>query len=211
MLEVVEIFRSIQGESTWAGTPCTFVRLAGCNLDCAYCDTRYARAGGETRDLDDIADEALRNPDPLVEITGGEPLLQPDAVPLASRLADAGRIVLVETNGTVLLPVERDFRAIMDWKTPGSGHPDSFERENLARLRSGDEVKFVLCDHRDYEWAVSRLSELPGHEGVPILFGAAKGRLSPALLADWMLEDRLPVRLNVQLHTFLWPNATQSV
>ncbi|MFW5803580.1 MAG: 7-carboxy-7-deazaguanine synthase QueE [Verrucomicrobiota bacterium] len=202
MLHVTEIFYSIQGESTRAGLPCVFVRLAGCNLDCRYCDTPQAHAQGAPMSAEDIAAETLNHDTPLVEITGGEPLLQPETPRLADALVYANRTVLIETNGTIALPERRSFHAILDWKTPGSGHPDSFRRDNLVRLRAGDELKFVICDRTDFDWAVERLREIPG--AIPVLFSPA-ATLPPPQLADWILAARINVRLQLQLHKILWP------
>lgn len=202
MLHVSEIFTSIQGESTRAGLPCVFVRLAGCNLHCRYCDTPQAHAEGTPMNIEDIAAEMLGRDIPLVEITGGEPLLQPETPQLAETLAYANRTVLIETNGSTALPERRRFHAILDWKTPGSGHPDSFMRDNLARLRTGDELKFVICDRADFDWAVERLPEVPAP--VPVLFSAAPP-LPPPELAEWILAARVNVRLQLQLHKILWP------
>lgn len=202
MLHVTEIFYSIQGESTRAGLPCVFVRLAGCNLNCRYCDTPQAHAQGSPMSTEDIAAEMLDHDTPLVEITGGEPLLQPETSDLAETLVYANRTVLVETNGSVALPERRRFHAILDWKTPGSGHPDSFRRDNLARLRNGDELKFVICDRADFDWAVERLPDVPAP--VPVLFSPVPS-LAPPTLAEWILAARINVRLQLQLHKILWP------
>lgn len=202
MLQVTEIFYSIQGESTRAGLPCAFVRLAGCNLDCRYCDTPQAHVAGTPMNIEDIADEMLGHDTVLVEITGGEPLLQPETPHLAETLAYANRTVLIETNGSVALPERRRFHAILDWKTPASGHPDSFRQDNLARLRAGDELKFVICDRADFDWAVERLPAVPAP--VPVLFSPVPP-LPPSELAEWILAARVNVRLQLQLHKILWP------
>lgn len=209
MLDVIEIFHSIQGESTRAGLPCAFVRLAGCNLHCRYCDTQYAREEGTRRAVEDVVAQVHALGVPLTEITGGEPLLQAQTPELAELLADLGHTVLVETNGTVPLPKERRFHTIIDWKTPGSGHQDSFHRRNLPRLREGDEIKFVVCDRADFDWAVERLGAIPPR--IPVLFSPASTLPSPRLLARWILDARIHVRLQIQIHKVLWPDAARGV
>src|SRR5215213_7905777 len=157
-LVIHEIYRSLQGESTFAGLPCVFVRLTACHLRCGYCDTAHAFGQGETLSLDDVVARALALGDPLVEITGGEPLLQPEVLPLLTRLADAGRTVLLETSGAVDIgPVDPRVHVILDLKTPGSGEVAANLWENLARLEPGDEVKFVVCDRADFDWAVAQV------------------------------------------------------
>jgi len=206
-LLVNEIFLSIQGESTRAGRPCFFIRLAGCHLRCSWCDTRHAFHEGEVRTVEDCLARARAAGVPLVEVTGGEPLLQESAFALIERLADGGHEVLVETSGAV--PIDRvDPRAarIVDVKCPGS----RMMAANLAgiegSLRPGDELKFVIADRADYEWARGwlevRKSSLP--EGLPIHFSPAHGRCDAEELAAWILEDRLPVRLGLQLHKLIW-------
>jgi 7-carboxy-7-deazaguanine synthase len=205
---VAETFVSIQGESTWAGCPCFFIRLAGCNLRCVYCDTAYALEGGELRTLEDLVREAVGSGLPVLEVTGGEPLLQQGTPALLRALLPLGT-VLLETNGSLdIACVPEGVRIILDIKTPASGQGETMRWENLAGLRPGDEIKFVLCSRSDYEWARTLLRErnLAGG-GRTVLFGAAWGRLPHADLAAWILEDRLPVRLNPVLHRWIWPDS----
>ncbi|HOT00880.1 MAG TPA: radical SAM protein [Acidobacteriota bacterium] len=203
-LAVAEIFFSIQGESTFAGCPCSFVRLAGCNLDCRYCDTLAARAGGRAMSVDDVVAAVAAFGCPLVEITGGEPLLQAGVPELCRRLLADGRRVLLETNGSLPLDVV-DGRVvrIMDVKTPGSGMAHRMRVENLDQLRPPDQLKFVLTDRADYEWARTYLTAHPLPAGVDVLFAPVTPGLPPADLARWILDDRLPVRLQIQLHKHL--------
>ncbi len=211
-LQVSEIFSSIQGESHWAGYPCTFVRLAGCNLDCAYCDTRYARQGGTPMPLEEVLRAVAREGLGTVEVTGGEPLVQPGTPALLEALLEEGRRVLLETNGSLPLdPVPPGVHVIMDLKTPGSGMADRNRWENLSALRPTDEVKIVCRDRADYAWAVEviRTRGLAGR--VKVSLSPVWGRLDPALLAGWMLDDRLDVRLQVQLHRILWPGRDRGV
>jgi 7-carboxy-7-deazaguanine synthase len=208
-LVVHEIYRSLQGESTFAGLPCVFVRLTACHLRCVYCDTPHAFNQGETLKLDEVVDRALQLGDQLVEITGGEPLLQSEVYPLMTRLADAGKTVLLETSGAVDTSlVDPRVRIILDVKTPGSGEVEANIWSNLDRLKPADEVKFVLCDRADFDWAVNvvRTHRLTGR--CPVLFSAAFGQVSPTELAAWVLESHMPVRLQLQQHKILWdPNA----
>lgn len=205
MLTVCEIFSSIQGESTWVGLPCTFVRLAGCNLRCTWCDTSFAWEGGSSREVADIAAEVNDAGLDVVEVTGGEPLLQEDTPALCRDLLASGRVVLVETNGT------RDIRElpegvvrIVDVKPPGSGAGDSFRMENLADLRPPDELKFVLSDRADFVWAREFIRKHPPAKGITTIFTPVWQTLEPSTLAEWILADRLPVRMGFQLQKLLW-------
>lgn len=208
-VDLFETFVSIQGESTYAGLSCFFVRLAGCNLDCAYCDSPRARtaAGGRTAGVDELVEACRASSAAIVEITGGEPLLQPGFRALAEALCGScgGRPVLVETNGSLDLSlIPAGAIAIMDVKTPGSGMGGRMDPGNIGRLRPHDEVKFVIIDHADYEWAAEfvrrhRLAD----KCHAVLFSPAWGRLDPGTLAGWLLKDALPVRLQVQLHKLL--------
>lgn len=204
-LRITEIFRSIQGESTRAGLPCSFVRLTGCSLRCVWCDSAYAFHGGRTLGIDEIFREVDGQGTELVELTGGEPLEQEGVYRLASRLLDAGKTVLVETGGHV--PIERlDPRAIaiVDVKAPGSGMERHNLRENLDRLRPRDELKFVLADRADFDWAVARVAERSLDAARAVTFSPVWGTLDAAELAEWILESRRPLRLGLPIHKILW-------
>ncbi len=201
-LVVHEIYRSIQGESTFAGLPCTFVRLTGCNLRCTWCDTPQAFYGGTRLRRADVLARALDLATPLVELTGGEPLLQPGVIPLLRELCDAGRTVLVETSGEAdVSRVDPRVHKIMDLKAPGSGEAHRNRWSNLEHLGAGDEIKFVLTDRADYEWMRAVIAEraLAGR-GVALLASTVWGKLAVKQLVGWVLEDGLPVRVQVQLH-----------
>jgi 7-carboxy-7-deazaguanine synthase len=204
-LRVTEIFFSLQGESSHQGLPCAFVRLTGCNLRCRWCDTEYAFTGGKTMRIEEVLEELQRFPTKRVELTGGEPLLQKATPVLASRLLALGYTVLCETSGERnidLLPA--GVHRIVDMKAPGSGELASNDYENLGRLRPGDELKFVLADRADFDWALSVVKER-GLEGrVPLLFAPVHASLPPAQLARWILDAGLDARLNLQLHKALW-------
>lgn len=218
-LTVSELFYSLQGESTHAGLPCVFIRLTGCNLRCSYCDARYTyEEAGRVQPLSEILAFVERYPGAMVEITGGEPLLQANAITLMQLLRDQGRTVLLETNGSLdLSPVPDGVITIMDVKCPGSGMESATRFENFALLKPEDEIKFVLCSRRDYEWAVAALrghsliDPLSGRARHPLLFSPVPGCLSAAELAAWILEDTLPVRLQLQLHKILWPGSERGV
>jgi 7-carboxy-7-deazaguanine synthase len=204
-MRVNEIFFSIQGESSHQGTPCVFVRLSGCNLRCRYCDTQYAYDDGEEVPLEEVLGKVTQYPSRIVEITGGEPLLQEESLELARRLLDRGYAVLIETNGTVdVSAVDPRAVRIVDIKCPGSGHSHAILWENLRLLGERDEVKFVITSRDDYEWA----KEVVRREGLAekhaVLFSPAFGSLVPAELASWILQDGLPVRLNLQIHKYIW-------
>ncbi len=204
-LLVHEIYRSIQGESTFAGLPCVFVRLTACQMRCGYCDTVHAFTQGRVWALEDVVAEVERLGDPLVELTGGEPLLQPEAYPLMTRLLDLGKTVLLETGGGIdTRAVDPRVRIILDVKTPGSGESEGNVWSNLDRIRPTDEVKFVLLDRGDFDWALEVIEKhaLTGRCGV--LVSAVHGALHPRTLAEWILESRLPLRLQLQLHKLLW-------
>jgi 7-carboxy-7-deazaguanine synthase len=204
-LLVHEIYRSIQGEGTRAGLPCIFVRLTTCHLRCGYCDTPHAFTQGRVMDFDDVLAEVERLGDPLVELTGGEPLLQPEAYPLMTRLADAGLEVMLETSGAIdTAPVDPRVRIILDVKTPGSGEADANYWPNLDQLKANDEVKFVVCDRDDFDWSVAVVRRHGLLERVPVLVGPAFGRVAPRALAEWILEAGLPLRLQLQLHKVIW-------
>jgi len=205
VLKVSEIFASIQGETSYAGLPFSFVRLAGCNLRCRWCDTPYAREGGEEFPPEEVVEKLSLFGIPRVMVTGGEPLLQPEAFPLVSTLIDRGNRVLVETNGTVPL-AELDPRAvrIMDVKCPGSGESNRTVWENFARLSPQDEVKFVLSSEEDYRYALEVLRKYGKGREFGVLFSPAFGLLPPERLAGWMVGDRLDARFQLQLHKLVW-------
>jgi 7-carboxy-7-deazaguanine synthase len=211
-LVVHEIYRSLQGESTFAGLPCVFVRLTACHLRCSYCDTPHAFQQGEPVPLDEVLERALALGDRLVEITGGEPLLQPEVYPLMTRLADAGRTVLLETSGGLdTAAVDPRVHVILDVKTQGSGEVAANVWSNLDRLRPTDEVKFVLCDRADFDWASVQVRARALASRCPVLFSPAFGRVNPTDLAGWILESRLQVRLQLQQHKILWDPAARGV
>jgi len=204
-LVVHEIYRSLQGESTHVGLPCGFIRLTACHLRCGYCDTRHAFHQGETLPLDVVVERALSLGDRLIEVTGGEPLLQPEVHPLMARLCDAGRTVLLETSGAVdITPVDPRVHIILDLKTPGSGEVAANDWANLAALRPKDEVKFVVCDREDFEWAAGQIASHRLTERCPVLLSPVFGRVTPTDLAAWILDSRLDVRLQIQQHKILW-------
>lgn len=203
-LNISEIFFSIQGESSHAGMPCVFVRLAGCNLRCSYCDTRYAYGGGRLMELAEIMDRVSSFDCALVEITGGEPLLQDETPALVLALLGAGFAVLLETNGSIDIDrVDRRCARIVDIKCPSSGMSARNDLRNLHRITERDELKFVLAGRDDYEFAKNTLAGAPiGYRSVN--FSPVHGLLEPRTLAGWILEDRLRVRLNLQLHKIIW-------
>ncbi|MEJ2216047.1 MAG: radical SAM protein [Gemmatimonadota bacterium] len=215
---VTEIFHSIQGESSWAGLPCTFVRLTGCPLRCSWCDTEYAFHGGELLELDEIVEHVREIGTPLVEITGGEPLIHRNTFELTRRLLDDGFTVLVETSGAVDVgTLDPRAHRIMDLKCPGSGESEKNLWSNLGHLTERDELKFVIRDRADYEWARTVLREHGLDARVrngslrAILFAPVWGELEYADLAHWILEDRLPVRFQTQLHKLIWGPDTAGV
>ncbi len=205
-----EIFFSLQGESTYVGLPCVFIRLAGCNLECPWCDTAYARTkdGAREMSLGDIVREVEEYPRGLVEITGGEPLLQEETPLLAARLLERFDTVLLETNGSMDIGrVPEGVVRVVDVKCPSSGASGSFDMENLSRMRPSDEMKFVIADRTDYEFAREFISSDDALviSRRSIIFSPVSGRLKPSVLAGWVLEDRLCIRFQLQLHTCIWP------
>jgi 7-carboxy-7-deazaguanine synthase len=214
-LAISEIFRSIQGESTHAGRPCVFVRLAGCPLRCRWCDSAYAFGPGERMSLEAILERVgeLGGDGALVEVTGGEPLAQPECPALLKALCDAGHEVLLETGGALdIAPVDPRAIKIVDVKCPGSGMAARNRWDNLERLGPRDEVKFVIADRADYEWARQAVAEHGlGGPRTTALFSPAWGLMDPAALAGWILEDRLDVRLQLQLHKQLWPGVERGI
>ncbi|MCU0608182.1 MAG: radical SAM protein [Chitinispirillaceae bacterium] len=205
MLETCEIFKSIQGESTRAGKICSFVRLAKCNLRCRWCDSNYAFTEGTRRSADDIIAEVNTHKTTLVEITGGEPLLQAETPLLCGKFQNLGYTVLIETNGTcdisaVLPPAIR----IVDIKCPSSGHAGSFLEKNFSLLSPTDECKFVMTDRNDFHWALEVVRSRSLNEIVTVLFSPVIGTLAPAMLAEWIINENAPVRLGLQLHKIIW-------
>ncbi len=211
MLTVNEIFHSIQGESTYAGRRCVFVRLTACDLRCSWCDTPYAFHEGRKMSLDDILAEVERHDCDIVELTGGEPLLQKEVYPLMQHLLDRGQTVLIETGGHVSLEqVPPAVHTIMDVKCPGSGEAHTTDWENLDRLDANDEVKFVIKDRADYDYACDVLRRHALHDKVAaVLFSPVHGVLDPKTLSEWVLADRLPVRVQLQVHKYIWSPETQ--
>jgi 7-carboxy-7-deazaguanine synthase len=213
VLTVNEIFYSIQGESTRAGEPCVFVRLTACDLRCAWCDTAYAFYEGRKMSIEDVVAAVDAYGCPLVEITGGEPLLQQDVYPLMERLLDAGRTVLLETGGhRPITRVPREVIKVVDVKCPGSGEAGKNDWSNLDALAPHDQVKFVIQDRTDYEYARGVIEHrgLAGRAAA-ILLSPVHGLLDPRTLAEWILADRLPARLQLQLHKFIWSPAARGV
>ena len=210
---VTEVYRSIQGESTWAGLPCSFVRFTGCNLRCVWCDTAYAFHGGEKTTVGDVVAKLTEWNTPLVELTGGEPLLHKGCPPLAEVLLEMGFTVLCETSGSLpisLLPA--DVIKIMDLKCPGSGECDKNDWSNIGTLSEMDEVKFVIADRADYEWArdVVRRYDL-SMRCAAVLFSSVFAAASPREIVEWILEDDLAVRFQLQMHKYIWPPEQKGV
>ncbi len=212
-LTVNEVYESIQGESTWAGWRCVFVRTAFCDLRCTYCDTTYAFYKGEKRPVADVLADVLAYDCPLVEITGGEPLLQRNVLPLMTALCDAGKTVLIETSGAHdISPVDARVHRIMDLKTPGSGECARNRLDNIPHLTKRDEVKFVIGSREDYEWSRAMVQEhdLAARCGA-VLFSTIFGRIEPVEIVNWLVADRLPVRFQLQMHKFIWDPAQKGV
>jgi 7-carboxy-7-deazaguanine synthase len=206
-LKISEIFFSLQGETARAGLPTVFVRLTGCPLRCVWCDTAYAFSGGQRMALPEILAEVARHAARWVCVTGGEPLAQKACLPLLSALCDAGYSVSLETSGSLDIGgVDARVSRIVDLKAPGSGEFAQNRWENLALLTPQDELKFVLKDRADYEWARATINEHQLDAICPLLFSPVQGDLEPATLAEWILADRLPVRFQLQLHKLLWGN-----
>jgi 7-carboxy-7-deazaguanine synthase len=204
-MRITEIFYSIQGESSYAGQPCVFVRLTGCPLRCAWCDTDYAFYGGHDCSIDEVLAKVQTYGCRLVEVTGGEPLAQPESLPLMARLCDADYTVLLETSGTIdIAPVDPRVHVILDVKCPGSGMAERMHWPNLAALTAKDEAKFVLTDRADYDWAKEILARHHLADRCSVLFSPVFGSLDLHQLAEWILADRLPVRFQLQLHKYIW-------
>lgn len=212
-LTINEIYRSIQGESTWAGLPCVFIRLTFCDLRCTYCDTAYAFYAGSKMTLPEIIAQVSAFECPLVEITGGEPLLQRNVLPLMKELCDLGKTVLIETSGAHdISAIDPRVHRIMDLKTPGSGESERNRYENIAYLAPSDEVKFVIGSREDYLWSKQKTAEFNLLERCgTVLFSPIFGRINPREIVDWMLEDNLKVRFQLQMHKFIWAPETKGV
>jgi 7-carboxy-7-deazaguanine synthase len=230
-LQVTEIFKSIQGESTLAGAPCTFIRLTGCNLRCGYCDTAYAYEGGEYLSINDIISKVGEYNSRMVEITGGEPLLQDAVYTLIKTLLKKNKEVLIETNGSIdiervkgqgsrvkeqgsslpLQAVSRWVKVIMDIKCPDSGMSDKMNWENLNKLGKNDEVKFVISSKDDYNWSKEIIKRYSLIEKCPVLLSPAYGMLDSKELSEWIIEDNMNVRLNLQIHKYIWGEGIRGV
>jgi 7-carboxy-7-deazaguanine synthase len=212
-LTINEIYQSVQGESTWAGLPCVFVRLTFCDLRCTYCDTAYAFYQGTKISLSEIVEQVLSYRCPLVEITGGEPLLQRNVLPLMRELCDRGLTVLIETSGAHdISPIDPRVHRIMDLKTPSSGESHRNRLENITCLNKRDEVKFVIGSREDYLWAKAEIEkfDLASRCGT-ILFSPVFGKIEPRSIVEWILADKLRVRFQLQLHKFIWAPETKGV
>jgi 7-carboxy-7-deazaguanine synthase len=211
-MKICEIFTSIQGETSFVGLPFTFVRLTGCNLRCSYCDTQYAYEEGTEYSLDTVVAEVTKRAVPRVVITGGEPLLQDETCILCSRLLDAGFTVLLETNGSILIKdVDQRVHRILDLKCPGSGMDKYMNLQNVDYLTVRDEIKFVISDRKDFEWALEILKQHEMQGRAHVLFSPVSDRLHPQKLAEWILQEKLNVRLQLQIHRYIWPDRRRGV
>lgn len=209
-IRITEVYASIQGESTHVGKPCVFVRLTGCNLRCVWCDSEFTFKGGTGRTVADVVEEAHGLGIHTIEVTGGEPLLQPAAIPLMQRLLDLGHEVLLETGGSLTIErVPEDVHVILDLKAPDSGEAERNLWSNLAHLRAHHEIKIVVASRRDYEWAVEQIRARDLHLRCPVLLSVAWGEIEPAQLVEWMLDDGVPARFQMQLHKVLWDPAAR--
>lgn len=204
-LRITEVFVSLQGETSRVGLPTTFVRLTGCPLRCQFCDTAYAFHGGQSRALNELLGEIAHLGVRRVCVTGGEPLAQKTSLLLLNALCDQGYSVSLETSGAIdVSPVDARVSRIVDIKTPGSGEVARNLWSNLSHLRQTDEVKFVICNREDYDWSVAKLREYALSERCPVLFSPSSEQMAASDLAQWIIDDRLPVRFQVQLHKYLW-------
>ena len=204
-LKITEIFFSLQGEALTAGIPTTFVRLTGCPLRCQYCDTAYAFSGGEWMGIDEIMEQVASNSTRYVTVTGGEPLAQKASIPLLARLCDAGYRVSLETSGAIdIAPVDPRVVKVMDIKTPASGEGKRNLLENIDKLTEHDQVKFVICDEADYEWSKHLMQQYHLHQRCEVLFSPSYTQLPAVDLAEWILRDALPVRMQLQMHKLIW-------
>ena len=205
MLKVTEIYKSIQGESTYAGLPCIFIRLTGCNLRCGWCDTDYSFYGGSQMSVDEILTEVEKLECKLVEVTGGEPLIQNETPELVQRLLDSGCTVLVETGGAIDISMISDKAIrVMDVKCPGSDMSDKMNFDNFSKLNSNDEIKFVIMDRTDFDWATKVIQDYKLEAVAKILFSPVFGALKPDVLAQWILDSGLEVRMQMQMHKLIW-------
>jgi 7-carboxy-7-deazaguanine synthase len=212
MLKVNEIYHSIQGESTKAGLPCSFIRLSYCNLRCTYCDTAYAFYDGREMNLEEILAEVKKFDCRLVEITGGEPLFQEESLNLMKLLCDNGFEVLLETGGSLpIRDIDKRVKIIMDLKCPSSGMVKKNLYDNIVFLKPEDEVKFVIGTREDYNWTKDLLRQHNLTQICPVLFSVVFGNLEPVTLVNWILEDKLDVRFQLQMHKFIWDPATKGV
>lgn len=212
-LKVNEIYLSVQGESTWAGLPCVFVRLTACDLRCSYCDTTYAFYEGKKQTLDEVFAAVMAFDCPLVEMTGGEPLLQKNILPLMAALCDAGKTLLIETSGAHdISRIDPRVHRIMDLKTPSSGECGRNLFSNIPHLNKGDEVKFVIGSREDYEWTRDQIRAhgLSDRVGA-VLLSPIFGKIEPRQIVEWMLEDKLPARFQLQMHKFIWEPRARGV
>ena len=206
-LRITEIFYSLQGEAATVGWPTVFIRLTGCPLRCGYCDTTYAFQGGEWWTLESILDEVKKYQTRFITVTGGEPLAQKNCLLLLTRLCDAGYQVSLETSGALdISAVDPRVSTVMDIKTPSSGEVEKNHWENLSVLKPIDQVKLVIANREDYDWAVSIAKQHQLADKCTVLFSPVQGQLEPRLLSDWILQDQLPVRFQIQLHKVLWDN-----
>lgn len=212
MIKINEIFHSIQGESSFAGLPCVFVRLTYCNLRCTYCDTEYAFYEGKDYSIEQIIEEIKKYDCKLVEVTGGEPLMQEDIHELTKTLCDAGYDVMLETGGSLTIKdVDERVKIIMDLKCPSSGMMKKNLYENIEYLKSSDEVKFVIGDREDYIWSKEIVEHYSLAEKCTVLFSIVFDKLEPLTLAQWILEDKLKVRFQLQIHKYIWHPDTKGV
>ncbi len=204
-LRITEIFHSLQGEAKTVGLPTVFVRLTGCPLRCVYCDTEYAFSGGQSLTLDEVLAKVAAYAPLYVTVTGGEPLAQKNCLPLLTRLCDAGYAVSLETSGALdITAVDPRVSRVMDLKTPDSGEESKNRYANIELLQATDQLKFVLSSRVDYDWACRQLAEYGLAERCEILFSPVHGKLSATELADWIVQDNLPIRFQIQLHKYLW-------